>query len=166
MNAKMPALKKCFEEAGFSEVKTLLSSGNVVFNSRRTSEAALQRKIERAMEKSLGRTFLTIVRPLSELNRLLEADPYAAFKLRPASKRVVTFLREAPSARPKLPVELDDARILVLEGREILSAYVPGPRGPVFMQLIEKTFGKDVTTRTWDTVRKVATASPGGSRSA
>jgi hypothetical protein len=24
------------------------------------------------------------------------------------------------------------------------------------MRLIEKTFGKDVTTRTWDTVRKVA----------
>jgi len=29
------------------------------------------------------------------------------------------------------------------------------PRGPVFMRLIEKTFGADVTTRTWDTVRKV-----------
>jgi len=26
----------------------------------------------------------------------------------------------------------------------------------VFMSLIEKTFGKDVTTRTWDTVKKVA----------
>ena len=34
MNAKMPALKKCFEAAGFSDVRTLLSSGNVVFNSR------------------------------------------------------------------------------------------------------------------------------------
>jgi hypothetical protein len=33
---------------------------------------------------------------------------------------------------------------------------VPGPRGPVFMTLIEKTFGKDVTTRTWDTVAKAA----------
>jgi uncharacterized protein (DUF1697 family) len=29
MNAKMPELKKCFEDAGFSEVRTLLSSGNV-----------------------------------------------------------------------------------------------------------------------------------------
>lgn len=33
---------------------------------------------------------------------------------------------------------------------------VPGPRGPVFMTLIEKSFGKEVTTRTWDTVAKVA----------
>jgi uncharacterized protein (DUF1697 family) len=27
---------------------------------------------------------------------------------------------------------------------------------PVFMTLIEKTFGKEGTTRTWDTVAKVA----------
>jgi uncharacterized protein (DUF1697 family) len=32
MNAKMPELKKCFESAGFTDVKTLLSSGNVVFS--------------------------------------------------------------------------------------------------------------------------------------
>jgi hypothetical protein len=50
-----------------------------------------------------------------------------------------------------------DARILVVDGTTVFSAYVPGPRGPVFMALIEKTFGKDVTTRTWDTVIKAAT---------
>jgi uncharacterized protein (DUF1697 family) len=158
MNAKMPELKKCFEEAGFTEVRTVLASGNVVFNARRASETALERRIERAMQASLDRTFLTIVRAIGSLEQLLEADPYAAFKLRPVSKRVVTFLREAPTPRPKLPVELDNARILALRGREVLSAYVPGPKGPVFMTLIEKTFGKDVTTRTWETVRKIAAA--------
>jgi uncharacterized protein (DUF1697 family) len=158
MNAKMPALRKCFEGAGFKDVRTLLSSGNVVFSAPRASEATLQRKIERAMQESLDRTFLTIVRPTRALSQLLESDPYTKFKLRPGSKRVVTFLREAPTARLKLPLELHDARILAVVGREILSAYVPGPRGPVFMQLIEKTFGQQVTTRTWDTVRKVAAA--------
>jgi hypothetical protein len=33
---------------------------------------------------------------------------------------------------------------------------VRSPKGPVFMTLIEKTFGKEVTTRTWDTVKKAA----------
>jgi hypothetical protein len=45
-----------------------------------------------------------------------------------------------------------------MKGREVFSAYVPTPKGPVFMALIEKTLGKDVTTRTWDTVTKVARA--------
>jgi hypothetical protein len=33
---------------------------------------------------------------------------------------------------------------------------VPSPRGPVFMGLIERTFGKNITTRAWDTIKKVA----------
>lgn len=43
-----------------------------------------------------------------------------------------------------------------MKGGEVFSAYLPGPRGPVFMRLIEKTFGREVTMRTWDTVKQVA----------
>jgi hypothetical protein len=74
------------------------------------------------------------------------------------TKRVVTFLRSPPAAVPALPIELDGARILALRGCEAFTAYVPSPRGPVFMALIERTFGADVTTRTWDTVRKCVAA--------
>jgi hypothetical protein len=63
-----------------------------------------------------------------------------------------------------LPIELHDARILCIVDREVFSAYVPGPRGPVFMTLIEKTLGDAVTTRTWDTVKKVAADVPSASR--
>ncbi len=156
MNAKMPELKKSFEMAGFTDVKTFLSSGNVVFSARATSEAALERKAEEAMTATLGRTFLTIVRPVEALQELLESDPYASFRLAPQSKRVVTFMREPAKGKLALPIVLDGARILRAEGREVFSAYVPSPRGPVFMALIEKTFGKDVTTRTWETVAKAA----------
>ena len=45
-NAKMPELKKAFESAGFTDVKTILSSGNVVFSARDASETSLQRKAE------------------------------------------------------------------------------------------------------------------------
>jgi uncharacterized protein (DUF1697 family) len=156
MNAKMPELKKAFEAAGFEEVKTLLSSGNVVFGARSASEDSLQRKAEAAMKKHLGNAFFTIVRPVEALREILAADPFRAFRLPPAAKRVVTFLREEPGKKIDLPIELDGARILGVQGREVFSAYLPGPRGPVFMSLIEKTFGKEVTTRTWDTVKKVA----------
>jgi uncharacterized protein (DUF1697 family) len=156
MNAKMPDLKAAFEAAGFTDVKTLLSSGNLVFTARSASEAALQRKAEAAMAKHLGRTFLTIIRSVDELREILGSDPYRAFRLPSAAKRIVTFLREKPASTLALPVEVDGARILVVGGRNIFSAYVPGPKGPVFMTLIEKTFGSEVTTRTWDTVTKVA----------
>lgn len=37
--------------------------------------------------------------------------------------------------------------------------------GPVFMTLIEKTFGKEQPARTWDTVGEVVRAAPRGARS-
>lgn len=159
MNAKMPRLKRCFEAAGFTDVATVLSSGNVVFSARAASVPALERKAEAAMTADLGRAFPAIVRPAGALRELLESDPYAAFGLPSHAKRVVTFLR-APhgGAGLSLPVESDGARILAMHGREVYSAYVPSARGPVFMTLIEKTFGKDVTTRTWETIRKCAAA--------
>ena len=156
MNAKMPDLKRAFEKAGFTEVRTVLGSGNVVFSARAASDAVLQRKAEAAMQEELGRTFATIIRSIDELQALIAADPFSKHRLPAESKRIVTFLREPP-ARPPSPLpQKDGARILQVIGREVFSSYVPTPKGPVFMSLIEKTFGEDVTTRTWDTVQKVA----------
>lgn len=155
-NCKMAALKDAFEAAGFVDVRTVLGSGNVVFDARRASEEVLQQKAEAAMHERLGQAFLTIIRPVEQLRKLLATDPYRSFRVSPKAKRIVTFLRGRPQARIKLPVEQHGARILAMKDGEIFSAYLPTPKGPVFMTLIEKTFGKEQTTRTWDTIAKVA----------
>ncbi|MEC5387535.1 DUF1697 domain-containing protein [Uliginosibacterium sp. H3] len=157
MNAKMPELKRAFEAAGFTEVKTLLSSGNVVFNARSASEKALAQKAEKAMQATLGNSFGTFIRKAEHLQELIAAEPFAEFPLSADDKCVVTFLEEVPKAL-KLPIVLEDARILKIIDREVLCAYTPGPNGPVFMRLLEKTFGKKITTRTLDTVKKCAKA--------
>ena len=159
MNARMPSLKLCFEAAGFSEVKTLLSSGNVVFNARSSSLAALERRAEKAMQAGLGQSFDTFVRPSSYLQDLIDADPFAEFSLASSARRVVTFLRSPVSPDVKLPIERDGASIVKANATEVFSAYVPDPKkGPVFMSLLERSFGKDITTRTLDTVIKCARA--------
>lgn len=158
VNAKMPELKKCFLAAGFKDVLTVLSSGNVVFSTRTSTLPRLQKKVEKAMLDSLGRTFATIVRPADYLQALVASDPFAEFKLSPRAKCVVTFLRNAPNLTVELPIERDGARILKLAVAEVFTAYEPSPRGPVFMTMLERTFGKDITTRTFDTVRKCAWA--------
>ncbi|WP_120344955.1 DUF1697 domain-containing protein [Paraburkholderia fungorum] len=159
MNARMPELKLCFEAAGFSDVKTLLSSGNVVFNARSSSLAALERRAEKAMQAGLGRSFGTFVRPSRYLQDLIDADPFAEFKLGSSVKPVVTFLHSPVSPDVKLPIERDGASIVKANDTEVFSAYVPDPKkGPVFMSLLERIFGKDITTRTLDTVIKCAKA--------
>ena len=154
-NAKMPELKRAFEAAGFENVKTLLGSGNVLFDAPAASTATLERKAEAAMTKTLGKSFFTIVRSVDSLRDLVAADPYKGVRLAPGAKRIVTFLRAAPLSKPKLPIAQDGARLVCLEGNTLFSAYSPTPKGPVFMTLIEKAVGREQTTRTWQTVEKV-----------
>lgn len=122
MNRRMPALKAAFEAAGFEDVRTLRSSGNVLFSAPAASEARLQRQAEAAMMEALGQAFLTIVRPVDALREILASDPYKAFRLPPAAKRIVTFLRDQPKAKLALPIERDGARILLTRGAEISAA--------------------------------------------
>ena len=158
MNCKMSQLKRGLETAGFANVRTLLSSGNVAFDSRSRSEGAVERKVEKAIEHSMGRAFRTIVRSTAYLQALVASDPFSRHRLPANAKCVVTFLRKTPERKGQLPRSTEDAPLLRVSRREVLSAYLPSPKAPVFLRLIEKTFGTDVTTRTWNTVRKCAKA--------
>ena len=159
VNASMPALRRCFEQAGFGNVRTLLASGNVVFDARKAGNARLAAAAEQAMQEGLGSHFATIVRSQEELQALLAADAFARHELPAGAKRVLSFLRDpARAATPALPVAKDGACILERIGAEVYTFYTPTPKGPVFMQLLERHFGRDITTRTLDTVRKCAVA--------
>jgi len=68
MNAKMPELKAALEGAGFTDVKTVLASGNVVFAARRASNAVLERKLEAAMK--------------DRMTGVIERDPVKVDRLR------------------------------------------------------------------------------------
>src|SRR6266704_3200277 len=89
LNAKMSQLRTCFEAAGCTNVKTVLGSGNVVFETRSRPQPALERHLEAAMQKDLGRVFATTIRSIDQLAALVASDPYKAFKLAPKAKRIV-----------------------------------------------------------------------------
>ena len=158
MNARLRSGMRAFEAAGFGDVKTLLSSGNVAFGARTAAPATLERKAEQAMQATLGRTMGAKLRPSAFLQGLVESDPFAGFALAPAAKRVVTFLRRPAATRPTLPIARDGARILAMTDGEVFPASVASDKGPVFMTLLERTFGTDITTRTVDTVKRCAQA--------
>ena len=157
MNLKMPELKAAFEAAGFEDVKTLLSSGNALFTAPVSSQSALEERCEAALPmQQLGKSFPTIVRRVEHASRAARVGSLSSLRLAPGSKRVVTFLRTPPKSKLTLPIELHQHHILAVVGTEALSVYVRTPKGPVFMTLIEKAFGKEVTTPTWETVQKLA----------
>ncbi len=157
-NAKMPALKAAFESAGFSNVRTVLGSGNVVFDSSVQDEIEIERRAEEAMTKTLGRSFYTIVRSASYLQGLVASNPDAVNGIPVNAKRVISFMREAQQPKVPLPLAEHGASVFLTAGREVFTAYLPSEKGPVFMALIERAFGTNVTTRTLDTVAKCSVA--------
>ena len=76
MNCKMQELAKAFAAAGFTDVKTVLSSGNVVFTAS-GAERSIQKKAEAAMEDHMGKSFAAFVRPLTELHLCWRPIPTA-----------------------------------------------------------------------------------------
>jgi uncharacterized protein (DUF1697 family) len=157
-NLSMAELRRCLEAAGYAEVRTVLASGNVAFATRATSVAALEDRISAAITRCVGRSFGLTIRSVDQLARLVDADPFHAFAVPPAAKRVITFLQQPIASPPALPIERDGVRIFAIVEREVFTAYLPHPKGPVFMTMLERSFGKDITTRTLDTVRKCAKA--------
>jgi len=158
MNARSADLKRAFEAAGFTNVVTVLSSGNVAFDARARSSAVLEKKAEAAMREVLGSAFLTFVRPVATLEAMIASDPYRGLRVDANAKRIVTFVRKPPAVKLELPIERDGARLLRFQDGVLYGAYLPTPKGPVFMALIERAFGKEQTTRTWQTVGRVARA--------
>ncbi|MGV3625303.1 MAG: DUF1697 domain-containing protein [Archangium sp.] len=152
MNCKMPELKIALEKAGFTNVKTVISSGNALFDGPAKSNATIEREVEAALTRHLGKSFPTIIRRVDELRNLIESKPFA--KAPKNARCVVTFFKTSKTL--KIPVTKGEATIFAADGLEAFSHYVPQPGNPVFMVLLEKTFGKEITTRTLGTVEKLA----------
>lgn len=153
----MADLKQAFEDLGYADVRTIAISGNVVFSAKQGDDTALARKIEAALKKRFGYAIPVHVRSLDEIRAMLKADPYKTFKLPKDAKRVVTFLETGKQSALTLPhVEPGVMAVLKLKDGAAFSYYLRVPKAVKFMTVLEKAFGKGVTTRTWDMLAKLA----------
>ena len=82
----MAKLKEVFEALGFGNVKTLLASGNVIFQAQKTEPAKLAGKIADAMEKTFKRRLDVIVLPIEELEKLQDRNPFKGIKVTPGDE--------------------------------------------------------------------------------
>jgi uncharacterized protein (DUF1697 family) len=139
-------------EIGFSNVRSYIQSGNVVFDSG-ASEAAVGTALEEALAKKTGRPVGVLIRTAPELRAVLDANPFRDAD--PAQVGVI-FL-------PK-PVTSDTVAGLVIPGneevralgREIFVHYQDG----MGRSKLKLRFAADGTTRNLNTVvRLLAMAS-------
>jgi uncharacterized protein (DUF1697 family) len=157
----MADLRGIFASLGFRNVRTVLASGNVAFTALGDrDEAELVLRIEGRLKDATGLEIEAFLRPWTAVTDLVAAGPFAAESRAAAKRFYVTFLREAAEATRAYAYESDerDIRIFGLSASEVGSTIVlSAKRGtPDLMRLLEKRFGRDITTRNWDTIEKLA----------
>jgi len=114
---RMAHLAEIVSGLGYEDVWTYINSGNVVFEAT-GNRAALEHKLEAALEAELGFEVTTFVRTAAELRRTLAAKPFAVAA---GDTYFVTFLKAAPSpsGRAALAGLSNNFDTLVVKGPDV-----------------------------------------------
>lgn len=148
-----------FEELGFANVKTILNSGNVVFDAPDTETRTLAKKIKETLDLTFGFAIDIMVRSGNDIQTLVVSDPFKTIQVTPLTRIYVTFLSEAPRTTLKIPYisPEKDFRILRVTATDVCSVLTLSPKRGTseLMVIIEKEFGKKVTTRSWNTIMRI-----------
>ncbi|MEK7673204.1 MAG: DUF1697 domain-containing protein [Patescibacteria group bacterium] len=168
-NKKVPMaeLKKMFENLKFKNVKTLLNTGNVVFESdseaslaEEKSEKILAKNIEEKFSKTFGFDSKIILRNMDEITKLIKSDPFKKIEIDENTRLYISFLGDKHNSKLKIPYtsENKDFQILKATDDTVISFLQLSPTMKTIksMDIIEKEFGKFTTTRNWNTVLKIA----------
>jgi uncharacterized protein (DUF1697 family) len=92
---KMPELKAMFETLSFTNVRTYIQSGNVVFESNSAED--LESKISAKIQEQFGFEVSVICRTSEEMEQVIARNPFATMVGFEPEKLYVTFLQQAPS---------------------------------------------------------------------
>jgi len=156
----MGVLRTFFEDLGFAGARTLLQSGNVVFQSGSPSDPAIERRLETEAEKRLGLHTTFFVRAAAEWEALIAGNPFPDQAAHDPSHLVAMCLKVAPKAAAVTALQA------AIKGRELVRAdggrhvYITYPdgigRSKLTAAVIEKALGSAGTARNWNTVLKLA----------
>ena len=159
----MADLRELLRGMGFSDVETLLQSGNAILGGATGEPAAVAGAIERALAEQLGLKSTVLLRTAAELAGIVAADPLAQIATNP-SHYLVGFLGGDPSpeaARFVAGVDLPPDAVRLV-GRELYVWYsIDVLHSPISAIAWERELGLPVTMRNWNTVRKLAALASG-----
>lgn len=150
-------LRGVFEYLGFTNVQTVLSSGNVIFEYWMKSKSALEWHIERIIEEKLGFKTTAIVKNKREIITLLQSKIFQGKEDSVKSKFNVTFIQKPSQVKERVEKIYGAGYTIVGVVDSIVCSMVDqtAHATPQFMTDLEKEFGTQITTRTWTTMNRI-----------
>lgn len=157
-NMRNEKLRGVFEGLGYTNVRSVISSGNIMFESNSTNVRQMEEKIEATWPMQLGFNSTTIIRSQRQLQELKRVNPFEGLRHGPSSYLMVTFLQAAPKVAFQYPHYPKDKPYFLPKAtqQEVFSitdnTIVPTTD---LMVWLEKQFGKNISSRSWQTIQKI-----------
>jgi uncharacterized protein (DUF1697 family) len=149
----MKALAATLEAEGFSDVKTYIQSGNVVFGSKAGTAGSLATRIARAVMRAHGFAPKVFVLAAAELKRAASANPFPAAETEP-NRLHLFFLSEKPKSADLAALNRLRAggELFVIRGKVFYLHAPDGVGNSKLAAAAERHLGVDATARNWRTV--------------
>lgn len=155
----MADLRRLLTELGFSGVRSLLQSGNLVFDARGHTSTRLEQLLETAASERLGLDTEFFVRTAREWSAIAAGNPFPRDAKRDPARLLVMFLKRAPARGAVMALRrgLSGREALRARGKHVYIFYPDGiGRSRLTNTVIETRLGTRGTGRNWNTVRKLA----------
>jgi len=153
----MTSLKQSFEEAGFTDVKTYINSGNIIFKTSEADQRKLEKRIEQMLSKDYDLDSKVVVRSLSEMERLVESLP-GNWDGDSGWRYNVIFLRHSIDSEKILadvPAKADIEEVVYRPGTLLWSAQVENINRTNMAKLASRKIYRDMTIRNLNTTKKL-----------
>lgn len=153
----MADLRALVAGLGYTDVRTLLNSGNVVFAGRPAPVERIATEIEGALEREVGVRSRVTVLEAHALRAVVAGNPLPAAVAEPA-RFLVAFLREPAMAQRRLePLREREwgGEAFVLGTHAAYLWCATGILESALLDAVGRILGDEVTTRNWTTVTKL-----------
>ena len=154
----MSDLRAIAENLGYRNVRTLVSTGNLVFEADETPVPDIEQALEKAFADFHGKHVDIIVKNATDWKRLVASNPFLAEAETEPDRVGIRFMRDP--LRPDLaeflrPYQTDGERVALIDGH--VWVHYPGQisLSKLSGQLTPKRMGGIGTARNWNTVKRL-----------
>ena len=154
----MADLKAMAEGLGLKNVRTLVATGNLVFEVRTTDSGKLEQRLETAFEKTFGRHVDIIVRSAEEWLKLAAGNPFPGDSAEAGDQVAVRVMRKPAPVEGVAALQAyaaEDEKVLPFAGDIWVVFSRERPSSRLLAAMNHKRLGIG-TSRNWNTVRKLA----------
>jgi uncharacterized protein (DUF1697 family) len=154
---KMNDLKYLFEKLNYTDVKTYIQSGNVIFNDYEIDKNKLKDTIEKALFKKLKNKINIVILTFKEMNQIVNKKP-KGFGEDNENKYDVIYLMEPLNVKDAIKeIKTREGVDKLYKGEKVIyiSRSIKNLTKSYFSKILETPIYKDITIRNWNTTKKL-----------